>query len=393
MTEQPVPWSDFHKQYIDGSVDGDLPMTRLSEMFNVNHFIVSQVNPHVVPFLLKDDGPNDHTEHESTGWLQTMTHLAKEEILHRMMVLSELGVFPNSLTKLASIMNQKYSGDITIYPEIQYSNVPRMLKNPTTEFMLQACMSGERATWPKLGRIRNHVAIELALDSAVQKMRARVALNHNHVDVRSRTRHSLNSFDSNSGQGRTNHNRRNSYSHEFEQTKRTRRNSSLWLGTGLRRSRSVLSLEQPLSIQEMHFAAATRAMDEWDDCHQNHHLSNAGDGPSVLRSSSDNDHEHRYPWDSQPGLPPERRASWGPSSVGSGQRSDSPSSRPRRFSWSFVPLRRAPSSSSHSLQSLHSTDLPSSSQLDSWAKPMSPLHHQLQMTPTDSDRYFDSTLY
>ena len=392
MTEQPVPWSDFHKQYIDGSVDGDLPMTRLSEMFNVNHFIVSQVNPHVVPFLLKDEGPNGHTEHESTGWLQIMTHLAKDEILHRMTVLSELGVFPNSLTKFASIMNQKYSGDITIYPEIQYSNVPRMLENPTTEFMLQACMSGERATWPKLGRVRNHVAIELALDSAVQKMRARVALSHNHVDMRSRTRHSLNSFDSNSGQGRTNRNRRNSYSHEFEQTKRARRNSSLWLKTGLRRSRSALSLEQPLSIQEMHLAAATRAMDEWDDSHQKHHLSNAGDGPPVLRTPIDNGNEHQYPWDSQPGPHPGRRASWGPSSVWPDQHGNF-SSRPRRFSWSSVPPRRTLSSSSHSLQSVHSTDHSSPSQLDPWAKPMSPLHHRLKMTPTNSDRYFDSTLY
>lgn len=32
--------------YTDGSVESDLPMQQLSELFNVNHFIVSQVNPH-----------------------------------------------------------------------------------------------------------------------------------------------------------------------------------------------------------------------------------------------------------------------------------------------------------------------------------------------------------
>ncbi len=32
--------------YSDGSVESDLPMQQLSELFNVNHFIVSQVNPH-----------------------------------------------------------------------------------------------------------------------------------------------------------------------------------------------------------------------------------------------------------------------------------------------------------------------------------------------------------
>jgi predicted acylesterase/phospholipase RssA len=32
--------------YTDGSLENDLPMQQLSELFNVNHFIVSQVNFH-----------------------------------------------------------------------------------------------------------------------------------------------------------------------------------------------------------------------------------------------------------------------------------------------------------------------------------------------------------
>jgi len=43
-------------RYIDGSIGGDLPMQRMSELFNVNTFIVSQVNPHVVPFVSVDGG-------------------------------------------------------------------------------------------------------------------------------------------------------------------------------------------------------------------------------------------------------------------------------------------------------------------------------------------------
>jgi TAG lipase/steryl ester hydrolase/phospholipase A2/LPA acyltransferase len=34
------------QRYSDGSLENDLPMKQLSELFNVNHFIVSQVNPH-----------------------------------------------------------------------------------------------------------------------------------------------------------------------------------------------------------------------------------------------------------------------------------------------------------------------------------------------------------
>ena len=36
--------------FSDGSMEADLPMQQLSEMFNVNHFIISQANPHAVLF-------------------------------------------------------------------------------------------------------------------------------------------------------------------------------------------------------------------------------------------------------------------------------------------------------------------------------------------------------
>ncbi|KAJ9491148.1 hypothetical protein VN97_g2110 [Penicillium thymicola] len=252
LTGEPVPWNDLHKQYIDGSVDGDLPMTRLSEMFNVNHFIVSQVNPHVVPFLPKETGPRDETNDGPSfipRWMNTMTHLAKDEVLHRMNVLSELGVFPTSMTKFASIVNQKYHGDINIYPELISSNFPRLLENPTTEFMLSACLSGERATWPRLSRIRNHCAIELALDNAIQNMRARVAFSPSQVDLRmpNRSRHLIDSADS-SGRGRYRDRRRGSHSPELEKRHsggQTRHQPN----RELRKARSTVSLENPPLLQ------------------------------------------------------------------------------------------------------------------------------------------------
>ncbi|KAH8669463.1 acyl transferase/acyl hydrolase/lysophospholipase [Tricladium varicosporioides] len=190
VTGEHTPWNPTPQHWIDGSVDNDLPMTRLAEMFNVNHFIVSQVNPHVVPFLVKDDETiTKAAQNEETGpgWVYTLTNLAKDEVLHRMQVLAELGVFPNLITKCRSVLSQKYSGDITILPAIDYKDFPRMLKNPTTDFMLQACLCGEKATWPKLSMIRNHCAIELELDAAVQKLRARVVFSPSQVDLRRMT--------------------------------------------------------------------------------------------------------------------------------------------------------------------------------------------------------------
>ena len=39
------------RRWRDGSLEMDLPMMQLKELFNVNHFIVSQANPHISPLL------------------------------------------------------------------------------------------------------------------------------------------------------------------------------------------------------------------------------------------------------------------------------------------------------------------------------------------------------
>lgn len=191
ITGENTPWNPTPQRWIDGSVDNDLPMTRLAEMFNVNHFIVSQVNPHVVPFLAKEEQSlrtSSQTNGDSgSGWVYTLTNLAKHEALHRMHILAELGIFPNLVTKTRSILSQKYSGDITILPEISYKDMSSLLTNPTSEFMLQACLSGERATWPRLSRIRNRCAVELKLDAAVQTLRTRVVFSPSQVDLRRMT--------------------------------------------------------------------------------------------------------------------------------------------------------------------------------------------------------------
>ncbi|KAM0459999.1 hypothetical protein ACHAPV_000250 [Trichoderma viride] len=186
-------WNPTPQRFIDGSVDNDLPMTRLAEMFNVNHFIVSQVNPHVTPFLSKDDHLSPENKHviksASTGddadWLYTCTSLARDEALHRLQFMAEMGFFPNMMTKFQSILSQKYSGNINILPDMSLDNLPVLLSNPSVDFMLQCCLAGEKATWPKLSRIRDSCAIELALDRAVHRLRTRVVFSESQSNLRS----------------------------------------------------------------------------------------------------------------------------------------------------------------------------------------------------------------
>lgn len=179
-TNELEPWdSNPDATWIDGSVDNDLPMTRLAEMFNVNHFIVSQVNPHVVPFLTKEEELVPAGLHNPTaftpgpGWFSNGLNLARGELVHRMQVLVDMNVLPNIVTKLRSVLSQRYSGDINIFPQISLVDFPRVLTNPTPEFMYGCMLTGQRATWPRLARIENHVKIELAIDHAVHQVLAR----------------------------------------------------------------------------------------------------------------------------------------------------------------------------------------------------------------------------
>jgi TAG lipase/steryl ester hydrolase/phospholipase A2/LPA acyltransferase len=113
QTGQPQPWNASPQRWIDGSVDNDLPMAKLSELFNVNHFIVSQVNPHIVPFLEEGSSVGNKSVHgfgkaesqeaaiKSSGGLKDMAiNLAVGEIMHRMHMMSELGIFPVLCTKV-----------------------------------------------------------------------------------------------------------------------------------------------------------------------------------------------------------------------------------------------------------------------------------------------------
>ncbi len=79
-----VPYTSDRKKFIDGSVSADLPMQRLSELFNVNIFLVSQTNPWVVPFLDQDDGFDIFSyEKKRINFWKLIKNFIYSEIRHR----------------------------------------------------------------------------------------------------------------------------------------------------------------------------------------------------------------------------------------------------------------------------------------------------------------------
>jgi TAG lipase/steryl ester hydrolase/phospholipase A2/LPA acyltransferase len=169
--------------YIDGSVSHDIPLARLRAMLDVNHFIVSQVNPHIAPFIRK--GQTSTEVHPSQrSWTDTLTEMARTEVVYRLRQLSDIPVpLVKKLTHIgSSILEQTYTGDITILPETSFGYA--VLSNPTPQFMVDAMEKGEKATWPELDRIQQRTAVERAIDKSVAEASSRVHFSESQVNLR-----------------------------------------------------------------------------------------------------------------------------------------------------------------------------------------------------------------
>jgi NTE family protein len=154
--------------WIDGSLKGDLPMRRLSRLHNVNHFIVSQVNPHVAPVR------------RVTGRTGVFPFVSKAIVSSfRAQVVHQLGL-ARTVTKSTplygaidvahSLAEQPYGGDIDIHPRLRPIALLRTLSNISHEELEKHIQEGERATWPLLARVRDQTCVSRALDAAIRRL-------------------------------------------------------------------------------------------------------------------------------------------------------------------------------------------------------------------------------
>lgn len=177
----------------DGSMDSDLPMSQLAELFNVNHFIVSQTNPHAAllsslslsalnsvwsaPILALAAGAVAFLKDQIRAWLNNCLTL-----------ITTTSMIPRSaITRgFTQVLLQEYEGryncDVTIFPWRDHSSVLRafriFIENPSRDDVLAMISASERNTWSYIPQIKGHCAIEVCLEHCVQHLRASVAKLH-----------------------------------------------------------------------------------------------------------------------------------------------------------------------------------------------------------------------
>ncbi|KAK6456707.1 uncharacterized protein RJT20DRAFT_144781 [Scheffersomyces xylosifermentans] len=197
----------------------DSPYTRLTELFNVNHFIISLARPYLAPLISNDlkhyhsygkvryndntstktklldihSGSNDtsrtaaifektqtyivdvenYTKDTGYNLVKHLKNIIGLEIQHRLVVMNKLGLLndvmkrffidekPSSLQALSSIR------EVTIVPELKYlvKDFGRVFDvHKTMENIPYWVLVGERSVWPLFPLLWTRCSIEFALD-------------------------------------------------------------------------------------------------------------------------------------------------------------------------------------------------------------------------------------
>ena len=157
-------------RWTDGGLQADLPKDRLAELFNVNQFIVSQVNPLAPLFVPVDTGVPLITESLlfMRRQLQGFVHGVSE--LWQGRLARPFG------WRLADLLMQEYEGSVTLFPEWKLQELGQFIQNFDSERMAQYLVDGERAVWPHLQLLRSLCELEFALDTSSMELSAQLAI-------------------------------------------------------------------------------------------------------------------------------------------------------------------------------------------------------------------------
>ena len=148
---------ESQRRWRDGSLESDLPMRGLSEMFNVNYFLVSQCNPYLLPVIAAKE-----------ALPRPIGSLLEMEFKHRCQQLME--IMPKRTLRLLKLLSQPWSGDTTVFLPVTTLSALKSIVNMSKEDILRAKSAGQKATWAKLMTITTNCDIETCMDECLRQV-------------------------------------------------------------------------------------------------------------------------------------------------------------------------------------------------------------------------------
>jgi len=181
------PESSTGLTFCDGSMEADLPMDLIAELFNINHFIISQVNPHAA-LLSNVSLSRSVWENPIYGFITALLGFMKSQVRAWTKHVVDLVILrrqaPSWSTRrgVGQLLTQEYEGrdqDITILPWFGHETIigafTNMLSNPSKDGFTQYVTVGDKNVYPHVNRITCHCKIEMTLENCVKTLRARLA--------------------------------------------------------------------------------------------------------------------------------------------------------------------------------------------------------------------------
>lgn len=161
-----VPY--LNQRWIDGLFAADLPAKQLARLYGTNHYIVSMINPMLLPTFedrkLRGKGVQPLLRMAKS----TARNLLKsaDVYLGKYLPASSLGV----VNKLAhDILSQNYSGDISIAPSRRLFSPFRLVSPYTYDEIEELMLEGERQTFPRVEMIRICSKISRTLEGILRR--------------------------------------------------------------------------------------------------------------------------------------------------------------------------------------------------------------------------------
>ncbi|KAL6452018.1 TGL3 Triacylglycerol lipase 3 [Candida maltosa Xu316] len=199
----------YHQQYFKFHSNNkqnseQSPYTKLTELFNVNNFVISLARPYLAPLIsndlkhyheygkVKHDSTNKkkrkrttsgneisqkdiekYTQDTSYNLMKRIKTMIGMEIQHRLVVLNKLGILPDIMKRFfidekpSTLQSLASIREVTIVPELRYlmKDFGRVFDvHKTMENIPYWVLVGERSVWPLFPLIGTRCAIEFALD-------------------------------------------------------------------------------------------------------------------------------------------------------------------------------------------------------------------------------------
>lgn len=142
----------------------------MRRLHNVNHFIVSQTNPHVLPFVSRKEPGSQGVANAARDYAFSTLRSQSKSIVDLVRQNLPMSGVRRSLDIASSVLDQEYRGNINIFPEVSLWRYANVTANPTMESIKRFMLEGERATWPRIEMIRNQTLIAQMLDACVKRL-------------------------------------------------------------------------------------------------------------------------------------------------------------------------------------------------------------------------------